>query len=360
MASPSPSPERPIRVLVVDDSPFMRHAIERLIAAIPGAQVAGTAGDGLEAVRKALELRPDVITMDVEMPRMNGVAAVAEIMSTVPTPIVMLSTLTTEGADTTLRAIDAGAVEIVTKPSGLSNDLVNVGERLAEAVTRASYARVSRRHPAITLAPPPTPTRPTTGGPSVSAQYVVVIGSSTGGPPALSAVVPKLPADLPAGVLVVQHMPPGFTGALAKRLDSLSQLPVREAVDGELVAVGQVLVAPGDFHLIVGPDRRIRLDQGPTVHGVRPSVDITLQSVAAVYGKRASVAILTGMGRDGADGSVAVERSGGSIFTQDEPSCVVYGMPRVAKERTQHAVEAPLDRIAGLLARSVPGWRGAR
>jgi len=358
MAYPSSSPERLVRILVVDDSPFMRHAIERLVAQIPGAQVIGTAGDGVEAVRKALELRPDVITMDVEMPRMNGVSAVAEIMSTVPTPIVMLSTLTTEGADTTLRALEAGAVEIVAKPSGLSNDLVNVGEKLAEAVTRASHARVFKRHGMITLPPPPP--RPATGGPRVTAQHIVVIGSSTGGPPALSAVVPKLPADLPAGVVVVQHMPPGFTGALAKRLDSLSPLQVREAVDGDLIAVGQVLVAPGDFHLIVGPDRRVRLDKGPSVHGVRPSVDITLQSVATVYGKRASVAILTGMGRDGADGSAAVELNGGSIFTQDEPSCVVYGMPRVAKERTKHAIEAPLDRIADLLARSVPGWRGAR
>jgi two-component system, chemotaxis family, protein-glutamate methylesterase/glutaminase len=358
MAHPSLSSDRAIRVLVVDDSPFMRRAIERLIAGIPGAQVAGTAGDGLEAVKRALELRPDVITMDVEMPRMNGVSAVAEIMATLPTPIVMLSTLTTEGADTTLRALEAGAVEIVAKPSGLSNDLVNVGEKLAEAVTRASHARVVRRH--AIMAPPPPPRPAATGGPVMTAQHIVVIGSSTGGPPALTAVVPKLPASLPAGVVVVQHMPPGFTGALAKRLDSLSQMSVREAKDGDLVAVGQVLVAPGDFHLIVGPDRRVRLDKGPSLHGVRPSVDITLQSVAAVYGKRASVAILTGMGRDGADGCTAVEGAGGAIFTQDEPTCVVYGMPRVAKERTRHAIEAPLDRIADLLSRSVPGWRGAR
>ena len=359
MAHPSPFADRAIRVLVVDDSPFMRRAIERLIAAIPGAQVVGTAADGLEAVKRAFELRPDVITMDVEMPRMNGVSAVAEIMSAVPTPIVMLSTLTTEGADTTLRALEAGAVEIVTKPSGLSNDLVNVGEKLAEAVTRASHARVLKRH-AIPLPPPPPPRLTSTGGPGVASQHIVVIGSSTGGPPALTAVVPKLPADLPAGVVVVQHMPAGFTGALAKRLDSLSQLSVREAKSGDVVAVGQVLIAPGDFHVILGPDRRVRLDQGPAVHGVRPSVDVTLQSVAAVFGKRASVAILTGMGRDGADGCATVESAGGSIFTQDEASCVVYGMPRVAKERTKHAIEAPLDRIADLLSRSVPGWRGAR
>lgn len=360
MAHPSPFSARVVKVLVVDDSPFMRRAIERLIAGMGGAEVIGTAGDGVEAVKKALELRPDVITMDVEMPRMNGVAAVSEIMSTIPTPIVMLSTLTTEGADTTLRALEAGAVEIVAKPSGLSNDLVNVGEKLAEAVARASHSRVFRRHaiPVVPVTPPPPAVR--TGGPSVASQHIVVIGSSTGGPPALTAVVPRLPGDLPAGVVIVQHMPAGFTSALAKRLDSLSELAVREARDGDVVAAGTALVAPGDFHVILGPDKRVRLDKGPTVHGVRPSLDITLQSVATVYGKHASVAILTGMGRDGADGCAAVEAAGGSIFTQDEPTCVVYGMPRVAKERTKHAIEAPLDRIAGLLAKSVPAWRGAR
>ena len=359
MAYPAPSPARRVRVLVVDDSPFMRRAIERLIADIPGAEVIGNAGDGLQAVKLALELRPDVITMDVEMPRMNGLAAVNEIMGTIPTPIVMLSTLTTEGADTTLQALEAGAVEIVAKPSGLSNDLVSVGERLAEAVTRASHARVFKRQGPF-AARLPQCVQPRIGGPATSAHHLVVIGSSTGGPPALTAVVPRLPGDLPAGVVVVQHMPPGFTGALAKRLDSLSPLEVREAKDGDAITTGRVLIAPGDFHLIVGPDRRVTLDKGPTVHGVRPSVDITLQSVAAVYGRRTSVAILTGMGRDGADGSAAVEHAGGSIFTQDEASCVVYGMPRVTKERTQHAIEAPIDRIAALLTRSGPGARGTR
>ncbi len=359
MAYPSAKADRSIRILVVDDSPFMRRAIERLLEGVPGAVVVGQATDGMDAVRKATSLRPDVITMDVEMPRMNGLAAVSEIMSTIPTPIVMLSTLTTDGADTTLRALEAGAVEIVAKPSGLSNDLANVGEKLAEAVVRASHARVSRRvAPILTLPVPPRPLLP--GGPVAVAHHVVVVGSSTGGPPALTAVVPRLPANLPAGIIVVQHMPPGFTSALSKRLDSLSSLEVAEAKDGDLIATGKVLIAPGDFHLLVGPDRRVRLDRGPTVHGVRPSVDITLQSVAAVFGRRSSVAILTGMGRDGADGAVAVERAGGSIITQDEATSVVFGMPRVAHERTQHAIQAPLDRIADLLTRSVPGWRAAQ
>ncbi len=335
----------------------MRRAIERLLTAHPGVQVVGQAADGLEAVRKALELRPDVITMDVEMPRMDGVSAVAEIMKTVPTPIVMVSTLTHEGTETAIRALEAGAVECVGKPSGLSADLVNVGEKLFEAVERASHARLVRRRPVAVAQPAPIarlPERPAAAG-GQPARYVVVIGSSTGGPPALTEVVPHLPASLNAAVIVVQHMPPGFTAALARRLDGLSPLPVAEAQEGDVLAVGRVLVAPGDFHLIVGRDRRVRLDRGPTVHGVRPSVDVTLFSVAEVYGSSVSVAILTGMGRDGADGAARVEQAGGQVFAQDEATSVVYGMPRVTVERTKNARQLPLDRIASALAASVPG-----
>ncbi|MBA4180437.1 MAG: chemotaxis response regulator protein-glutamate methylesterase [Anaerolinea sp.] len=359
MAYPAPAARREIRVLIVDDSAFMRRAMERLIEQMPGVTVAGTAGDGLEGIKRALELRPDVITMDVEMPKMDGVAAVGEIMRTVPTPIVMVSTLTSAGADTTMRALEAGAVEAIAKPSGLSHDLANVGERLAEAIQRASFANVRRARPSPLVALPRPASPPVLAGGRPSSQ-LVVIGSSTGGPPALTEVVPHLPADLNAGVLIVQHMPAGFTGALARRLDALSPLNVAEAVDGEPVRPGRVLIAPGDFHLVVTRDRRVRLEQGPTVHGVRPSVDVTLNSVAEVYGGNVAVAILTGMGKDGADGAVQVERAGGRVITQDEATSVVYGMPRVAREKTQHAQELPLDRIADALARALPGWRGTR
>ncbi len=358
MAFPAPSPARPIRVLIVDDSAFMRRAIERLLTAHPGVQVVGQATDGLDAVKKALELRPDVITMDVEMPRMDGVSAVREIMQAVPTPIVMVSTLTHEGTETAIRALEAGAVECVGKPSGLSTDLVNVGEKLFEAVQRASHARVLKRRLAP-AAPAAAPFRPPVRLPVAAGQtpanYVVVIGSSTGGPPALTQVVPNLPAGLNAAVIVVQHMPPGFTGALARRLDGMSPLPVAEAQQGDLLVHGRVFVAPGDYHLLVGRDRRVRLDQGPTVHGVRPSVDVTLFSVAEVFGGSVSVAILTGMGRDGADGAARVEAAGGHVFAQDEATSVVYGMPRVTFERTRRARQLPLDRIAQALAASVPG-----
>ena len=342
---------RGIRVLIVDDSIFMRHSLERLLSGVPGVTVVGAAVDGVDGVKLALELRPDVITMDVDMPRMDGVTAVAEIMKTVPTPIVMVSAVTTAGADATIRALDAGAVEFVTKPSGVSHELANVGNALAEAVRRASLSHARRKHPRTmhTSAPEHSGAKQFSRIPS---SHVVVVGASTGGPPALTEVIPRLPADFSAGVLVVQHMPAGFTAALARRLDSLSALTVTEAVDGDVVSAGRVLVAPGDFHMTVGADRRVHLDERPALHGVRPSVDLTLQSLPEVYGRKVSVAILTGMGRDGAEGCAQVEQAGGEIITQDEGSCVVYGMPRVAKERTQRSREAPIEQIAALLAAS--------
>ncbi|WP_322795275.1 chemotaxis response regulator protein-glutamate methylesterase [Tepidiforma sp.] len=361
MAFPAPSPARPIRVLIVDDSAFMRRAIERLLTARPGIQVVGQAADGVEGIRMALELRPDVITMDVEMPKMDGVTAVAELMKTVPTPVVMVSTLTHEGTETAIRALEAGAVECVGKPSGLSTDLANVADRLYEAVQRASVARVQRRRGPLAPVPPrPAALRPPAAAPAsgTPATYVVVIGSSTGGPPALTQVVPHLPASIPAAVLIVQHMPAGFTGALARRLDSISQVPVAEAKDGELLTTGRAFVAPGDFHLLVGRDRRLRLDRGPTLHGVRPSVDLTLFSVVDTYGGAASAAILTGMGRDGADGAARLEAAGGHIVVQDEATSVVYGMPRVALEKTRNARQVPLEKVASTLVATIPARTG--
>ncbi len=364
MSLPATASARSIRVLVVDDSAFMRRAVERILSSVPGVQVVGTAGDGLEAVKRALELRPDVITMDVEMPRMDGVSAVGEIMQAVPTPIVMVSTLTSEGTATAIRALEAGAVDCVGKPSGVSTDLVNIGEKLREAVVRASVARLQRRRPGLvaTQVRPAglTSTHPpiTAGRPPASC--LLVIGSSTGGPPALTEVVPHIPGDIAAAVVVVQHMPAGFTNALARRLDSLSPLHVMEAKEGDLLVNGACYVAPGDYHLIVTKDRKLHLDQGPTVHGVRPSVDITLDSVVQVYGRAASVAILTGMGKDGAEGAAKLEAAGGKVIAQDEASCVVYGMPRVTMERTRDAQQVPLTRVASALVATLPALRGSR
>ena len=351
MALPALAPSSVVRVLVVDDSAFMRRAIERLLSQVPGIQVCGTAANGLDAVQRSLELRPDVITMDVEMPKLDGVSAVNEIMRTVPTPIIMLSTLTSQGAETTIRALEAGAVDCIAKPSGMSQDLVNVGELLAQAVLRARGAHMRRRSANLAPLRVVTDKKPST---SHIASHVVVIGSSTGGPPALTEVVPHLSAELNAAVLIVQHMPPGFTAALARRLDAHSPLEVREATNGDRLMNGHVLLAPGDFHMTVTPDKTIQLDKNPTIHGVRPAVDITLQSVGAVFGKATTVAILTGMGKDGADGCRRIEQCGGKVIVQDEASCVVYGMPKAARERTEHAIEAPLDKIAEAIFRLVP------
>jgi len=350
MASTALSHAPRIRVLVVDDSAFMRHSIVRLLSANPDFEVIGTAVDGIDGVKRALELRPDVITMDIEMPRMDGVSAVREIMQSIPTPVVILSTMTQEGAETTIRALEAGAVECVAKPSGLSHELHNVADELSTAVQRAHLSHLRRHHAVPTI--PSIGSGKTTGTKRL-ASHLVLIGCSTGGPPALTEVVPHLPGDLEAGVIVVQHMPAGFTGALARRLNQISPLEVAEAVAGDHVLQGRVLVAPGNFHLEVDADHTIRLNQGPTLHGVRPSVDIALRSVAPVYGKHLTVAILTGMGRDGAEGAALAEQGGAAIVVQDEATCVVYGMPRVASELTRTAKETPLERIANAISQAV-------
>lgn len=354
MTAPRRDASREVRVLIVDDSVFMRKALERQLSQIPGIIVVGSANDGIDGVKRVLELRPDVVTMDVEMPRMDGVSAVVEIMQTLPTPIVMVSTLTRDGADVTLRALEAGAVDYVAKPSGLSKDIQNLGAQLGKAVLNATHARVRRR----TSQPKPAPTVRSLApkqprGSGKRSEQLVVIGSSTGGPPALTKVVPGLPADMAAGVVIIQHMPAGFTGALAKRLNTLSALEVKEAESGDFVRDGVALIAPGDYHLTIRKGGRISLNQEPSRHGVRPSVDVTLESAERVYGGNTSVAILTGMGRDGAMGSALIEKAGGKIHVQDEESCVVYGMPRVTMEQTQHAKQTSLGHIATAISRGL-------
>lgn len=350
MSQPAAVAGRELRVLIVDDSAFMRRAIERIIERTPGVVVAGTAGDGVEAVQQTLALRPDVITMDVEMPRLNGLRAVAEIMQAVPTPIVMVSTLTKQGTETAIQALEAGATECVGKPGPLSASLAEAGDEIVAAIRRASAARLRR------LRPTPLNSRPTpdkADRPARASESVVVIGASTGGPPALTSVLSALPASLEAGVVVVQHMPAAFTEALARRLDGIAALHVEEAREGSLVERGKAIVARGNYHTVIRPDRRVHLDSGPTLHGVRPAVDVTLRSVATVYGRKATVAILTGMGRDGAEGASLVEAAGGRVVVQDEATSVIYGMPRVAREQTRNPVVAPLEGVAEAIVKAV-------
>lgn len=347
--------EKVINVLVVDDSAFMRQSIVKQIESDPQLRVVGTARDGVEAIEKALALRPDCITLDVEMPRMDGLAALARIMKECPTPVVMLSALTSEGAEATIEALRLGAIDFVCKPSGsISLNLHEVRDELSRKIKLAVRSRLpSDLPPAARLSRVPGATKlPRPGG--GLARRVVVIGSSTGGPRALHQVVPALPRDLPSAVLIIQHMPPGFTRSLAEGLDRRSQLAVVEATVGARLEVGLALVAPGDYHLLVAPNGYVHLDNhAPRLNGVRPAVDLTLSSVAQVYGPAAIAVILTGMGHDGTRGAVELRARGGQVLAEDESTCVVYGMPRSVIEEGAATKVVPLPRIAEEIVRLV-------
>ncbi len=342
-----------IRVLIVDDSAFMRHSVTRAISAQADMEVAGTARDGIEALQLARSLRPDVITLDVEMPRLDGLKTLEVLMRESPLPVVMLSSLTGEGAPATIRALELGAVDFVQKPAPPAIGVTRVEEMLVQAVRTAVQARIRRTppparsgRPAVT--PHPKPPRPS-GGVAVRPERVVVIGCSTGGPRALMEVVPHLPGNLPAAVLIVQHMPAGFTRSLAERLDQASALHVREAEHGDMPAPGLALLAPGGRHMRLGPDGRVQLTDSPPVHGVRPSVDVLLDTLPFLFGKKCAVAILTGMGSDGADGAAAVKAAGGHIVAEHQSTTAVYGMPRAVVERGLAEKVAPLPDIARIL-----------
>lgn len=337
---------RKIRVVVVDDSSFMRTVIKRLLGRDGRFEVIGEARDGRAAVEEAGRLRPDVMTMDVNMPQMSGVEAVRQIMRLHPLPVVMVSAHTTEGASATIEALSAGAVDFVPKPSGeVSTDLSLVEGELTDKLALASTARPRPLSPTRAAA---APVRPLVTW-SPEGPRIVVIAVSTGGPGALARVIPALPGDLDCCVLVVQHMPAQFTSALAQRLDGLSALAVREAADGDRLHQGLVYVAPGGRHLVVERPGRLRIDDGPPVNACKPSADVTMQSVASTLGFRATGVVMTGMGRDGADGLQAIKRAGGRTFAQDEASSVIFGMPRAAIETGAVDRVLTLDAIAAAI-----------
>ncbi len=338
-----------IRVLVVDDSILMRSIVGDMLN-VPGEiGVVGVAKNGLEAIAKTKELRPDVITMDVEMPKMDGITALRQIMKEQPTPVIMLSAVTKEGAWQTIMALSAGAVDFIPKPSGsVSLDIDRVTGTLVEKIRAVCNARGKLR------APPAVELPELQKGPSkasVRAKKIVVIGSSTGGPGALEQVVPKLPENLKAGVLVVQHMPPGFTRSLAERLNRISPLEVREAQEGDTIVEGRVLLAPGDYHMIVrkgaGAGYIVGLSQEPPVHRVRPAVDVTMKSAARTYGASIVGVVLTGMGSDGAFGLKDIKDQGGRTIACDEKTSVIFGMPKAAIELGCVDRVAALDDIPG-------------
>jgi two-component system, chemotaxis family, protein-glutamate methylesterase/glutaminase len=334
-----------IRVLVTDDSLFMRAAIKKILAGDPRFDVIGEAKDGRDAVDKVQALRPDVCTMDFNMPNLDGAGAVREIMRIRPTPVVMLSAHTHEGAKETFEALAAGAVDFLAKPSGeVSADFTRIGDQLREKVAAAAHARPMPMVHAQRPAPTPRITAPRAVG--VVGPKIVVVGVSTGGPAALGRFLPRFPADTSLALIVVQHLPGGFTAALAERLDGMSAIRVREAADGDRPEAGLALVAPGDRHLEVLPDGTLRTTNGPEVNGVRPSADVTMRSAAAVFGRRAVGVVMTGMGRDGAEGMRAIKAVGGATLVQDEGSSVIWGMPRACVEAGVADRVVALDALA--------------
>lgn len=340
-----------IRVLVVDDSAFMRIAVKRTLESDPAIEVIGQGKDGAEAVELVEQLQPDVVTMDFNMPRMNGVEALRAIFAKRPVPVIMLSAHTQEGAKETLDALAAGALDFVPKPDGeVSTDLSGVRDDLLRKVKGAARSRPSA------VAPTPTATRAVAPKPVTSTRTslpgnapLLVIAVSTGGPAALERVIPRLPADFGAAIVIVQHMPKAFTKALAARLDGISALSVSEAADDDFVAPGRVLIAPGDRHLTLDGSGRVRLVDSPPVNGCRPAADVTLQAVARTLGSRTTVLVMTGMGKDGALGAQALKAAGGKVLAQDEASSVVFGMPKAVIERGLADQVLALDRIAPTL-----------
>jgi two-component system, chemotaxis family, protein-glutamate methylesterase/glutaminase len=338
---------RRLRVVVVDDSMFMRQAIAKTLSAGPF-DVIGQAKDGREAVDTIVKLAPDVVTMDFNMPTMNGVEAVRAIMAKRPTPVVMFSAHTRQGAKETLDALAAGAVDFVTKPAGeVSVDLSKIAEELMRKLAAAAESR-----PRISAVPPPRVAPAAARGLASipgTLPRLCVIAVSTGGPAALTELVPALPADLRMAVVIVQHMPAHFTAALAERLDAASNVNVREAVAGDRPLPGEVLIAPGDRHVEFDDRGAVVLTDGPLVNGCRPAADVTMTSAARVYGRRTIAVVMTGMGKDGAAGALAIKRVDGKTLAQDKASSVIYGMPKAAVDAGAIDEIAPLDEIAARL-----------
>lgn len=342
----------PIRVLVVDDSAFMRKMVSEILARDPGLCIAGQARDGADALAKLVTLQPDVITLDVEMPVLDGFGTLAEIMKRRPTPVLMLSSLTQAGADATLRCLELGAVDVVGKPSGsISLDIEKVAAELIGKVKAAASANLTRRKIAPRQeAPLAAPPKMPSGHEKLSGRHekfsVLAIGASTGGPRALQTLIPALPADLGLPIVIVQHMPPGFTASLARRLEQTSPFTAKEAANGDKLHPGQILVAPGGHHLEFDAGGIARLTAEPPIHGVRPAVDITFASLAQIYGVHLLAVLLTGMGKDGARGLKLIHDKGGRTLAEDESTCIVYGMPKAAFDLGGVGSLLPLPEIA--------------
>ncbi len=331
----------PTRVLVIDDSALVRKVLTRELDKHPDITVVGAAPDPYVARDMIAKLRPDVLTLDIEMPRMDGLTFLTKLMSAYPIPTIVVSSITQKGTQTALACLEAGAVEVVAKPSE-SYSIGDVASRLTELVLNARKMKVlPKRAPVCPSKRPPAALIETT-------HKVFAIGASTGGTEAVKVVLSALPANAP-GVLITQHMPPGFTESFAHRLDQRSEIRVREARDGDIVSPGHAYLAPGGRHLQLARDGArfiCRVVDGPRVKRHRPSVDVMFESVAKYAGAAAIGAILTGMGDDGSDGMRAMHDAGAWTIAQNEETCVVFGMPRVAIERGGVDRILPLDEVA--------------
>jgi two-component system chemotaxis response regulator CheB len=344
----------PIRVLVVDDSTVVRQILVSMLETVPGFEVVGQARDGEEAVRLTARLRPDVITMDIRMPRLDGLGAIRQIMSSTPTPIVVVAASVYEpDRNIAFSAIEAGALTVVEKPSGISSEAYeSARDQLVTTIRLMSDVQVVTLRPGrgadVKLPDRQAGKVGAVGAPSIKAE-LIAIAASTGGPGVLREILRVLPGDLSIPIVTVQHITPGFAQGFAQWLDGETELRVSLAKDGERLEAGRVLIAPDDAHLTVAPGRIVRLDNSEPVKGQRPSATRLFDSVAKVYGAASVGVVLTGMGDDGADGLQNLRQSGGHVIAQDEESCVVFGMPKAAIERgLVDRVMSP-DKIASVL-----------
>ena len=336
-----------IKVLIVDDSAVVRKIFTQQLEKAPGIEVVGTAPDPYIAREKIVRLNPDVITLDIEMPRMDGITFLKHLMKSHPMPVIIVSSLTRKSSKLALEALSLGALEVLSKPS-VAYSVGDMGEQLIEKIKAVAVVDVKSRLQKKPPQPPPLPTAYAPRALAETTNKLIAIGASTGGTEALKQVLTKIPRNSP-GILVVQHMPPNFTAAFAERLNSLCDITVSEARNGETITNGKALIAPGNFHMLLrrsGATYYVQIKSGPRVHHQRPAVDVLFKTVAMHAGANALGIILTGMGADGAQGLLAMKQAGAYTIAQDEESCVVFGMPKEAIRLQAVDNVLPLDRIA--------------